>query len=609
MLKNLNGFSEKIGNAMFKNKEYIVGQLSMTGNVKISFDKSTGKPIFKKGVTPDVQKYITENFFDNGLFQSIIENLSKFSPTDIVDFSKDRLTGKNTTEGVFSTLILKNLYNQYYNNGVFKTKSVQKFFDFVMKRMNDTPWVRETTLKYFAKILAEREYDLKNTTGITDDIANDFAIALSLGLKDYMHSDNIFNRLEKTLAEKEDTQGWWFAYKLFLPFASASWNWLKGAWKFTPMGLVRAIWNSVKLEKRVRRIKANVDAGKSDYIPELTEYLTRRDLGAGIIGTMLMAFGMALAWLGMIKLEDDDYGVPKLRIGSVVVDVSSIFGSSSLLYGASIVTMINKGGNFDDVMNNVGGLIAEGFPVMSMLETDVRGSGVFTAGLDNLQDIVLSFIPNLLTYVAKGIQISQPNYQGNYVEKFLQRAAAKIPFLNLTLPRKIDIYTGKELYTSDNLTKTILEYNIWRLIPYFSLDLASENENKTTALGLNKAMLKGQYVINDKEVKVTGNLLNELNRNYGKWNAEDLSKFYSNGMKVKVKTESGYKELSYNQMTPEQVKRAVQTIMSNNAEVAKIKAWTAKGNKYYASENLYKTLQSRGIKTNVYRGTNGFVEK
>ena len=62
-------------------------------------------------------------------------------------------------------------------------------------------------------------------------------------------------------------------------------------------------------------------------------------------------------------------------------------------------------------------------------------------------------------------------------------------------------------------------------------------------------------------------------------------------------------------MTAEQRKRAVNTIMSNNAELAKIMAWTKKGNKYYASATMYTKLRNRGIKSNVYRGTKGFVSK
>ena len=79
-------------------------------------------------------------------------------------------------------------------------------------------------------------------------------------------------------------------------------------------------------------------------------------------------------------------------------------------------------------------------------------------------------------------------------------------------------------------------------------------------------------------------------------------------MRIKVKVENTYKELTYDQMTEVQRKNAVQTIMSNNAELAKIMAWSKAGNKYYASATLFAKLRKRGIISNIYRGTKGFIK-
>ena len=64
---------------------------------------------------------------------------------------------------------------------------------------------------------------------------NDFAVAIGMGMADYMHSDNFFNQIETVLAEK--SEGALFVYKLILPFGSASWNWFKAAVRFSPIGL------------------------------------------------------------------------------------------------------------------------------------------------------------------------------------------------------------------------------------------------------------------------------------------------------------------------------------------------------------------------------------
>ena len=168
------------------------------------------------------------------------------------------------------------------------------------------------------------------------------------------------------------------------------------------------------------------------------------------------------------------------------------------------------------------------------------------------------------------------------------------------LEKQVDPYTGKTGNFLDALN---------RLVPYFSIDIASQNERKTNELGLTKKQLRGSYTINDETFTVKGKDLTNINKAYGKWNAEDLTAFYDNQMKVKVKIGNKFSYLSYNQMTNEQRKNAVQSIMSNNANLAKIMAWTSAGNKYYASAEMYSTLMQHGIKTNVYRGTKGFVKK
>ena len=87
-----------------------------------------------------------------------------------------------------------------------------------------------------------------------------------------------------------------------------------------------------------------------------------------------------------------------------------------------------------------------------------------------------------------------------------------------------------------------------------------------------------------------------------------MTKFYNNNMAVKIKVGNSYRMMTYNQMDDSQRKYAVQTIMSNNAELAKIAAWTSKGHKYYASQETYTNLRKHGITGNIFVGTNGFVE-
>ena len=580
MLKRLNTLSSKIGNAMFKGK-------TMAGQLKMN-----------QQVTPEIQKFITDNIIDNGFFDTFVSNLSKFNVSDIVAKNQNKIAkGETLTrEEITTHLVLKAIYNEYYNNNMFKSKLLNDLHKNLMKVMSDDSYVREAAVRYFGKILAEKKYSLKDGK-MTDAIMNDFSTAIGLALNDYMHSDNFFNNVERWLSDRSELG--WFAYKLIMPYAASSWNWFKAAIRYSPIGLGRAIYRITHLEQQVAKAEADYIAGKSNVSPELTEYLIRRDLGSGVIGTVAMGLGALLAGLGFMRLEDDDYGKPKLHIGNLVIDVSDIFGSSSVLAGAAFVTGIQeKGWTWEgvlDALNRLADVTIDDLPVMDIVQMDMYSNGSFDMGLNQLESIALSFIPNILSWFAGLTYTGTLNKQ-----TFLDRALAKIPFAARLVEKKVDPYTGK--------TDSWADW-VGRAVPYFSWDAASQNERKTTALGLTKTMLRGQYKVNGEDFNVTGKDLTEINKTYGTLNAEDLTKFYENKLVVSVKQENGkYKTMTYNQMTTKQRQNAVSSIMQNNADLVKIIAWLKAGNKYYASSTIYNKLVKLGITENLYRGSKGFVK-
>lgn len=593
-LENLNKLSNKIGNKIFP-KHSVKGQLLLDTDITVTFTKD-GKVKFdtkdesKKGITQEIQNFVATNFIDNGFFDKVISNISKYNPNDIDSSFKDKLTGEPTKEAVMSQLILKAMYNKYYNKNMFKNKAAQKAYQFLMKAMSDDSYVRRATMRYFGKILAEKGTDL--TKGVTDGIMFDFAKAMGLALRDYMHSDNIFNKFERMMIEKNEAV--YIIYKLLVPYASSAWNWFKGMLNYSPIGLLNAINKFRHLEESITKNEVKWMNGASDIPPELTEHFIRRDLGAGVIGTIGWILGAILAGLGVIGIDDDDYGVPKIRLGNLVVDISDIFGASSILSGAALVSGL-KDGDLMKALNQSAQITFDSFPLMDILQNDMFSSGLADLLATKTESIALSFIPNFITYV------SGATYTGKINKNtFWARLGAKIPFVGNFLPKKVNPYDGS--------TGSIIDI-INRVVPYFSWEAATLNESKTNELGLNKKQIRGQYTINGEKFNVAGKDLQTLNESYGKWNANDLSKFYTNQMRVKVKTDTGYKELTYNQMSDRQRKNAVQSIMSNNAELAKIYAWTKAGNKYYATAEMYEKLHKHGIRTNVYRGTKGFESK
>lgn len=579
MLKRLYKVSDAIGQHIFTGK-HVEGQLKLN-----------------KQITPEIQAFINEHFIDNKLFDSFIGNLSKYNPSDIKE--RKNISEKATKEQIMAHMVLKSMYADYYNNETFKSPFMKKVHEFIMKRLSDNNYVRVSAIRTFGKIIAEKGYDLSNNE-VTDSIMNDFANAVGFAMAEYMHSDNFFHDIERIIADKSELGH--FVYKLFMPYAASSWNWFKAMIKLSPIGLGRSIIQMARLEKNVAKAQANFLAGKTQITGELAEYMIRRDFGQGVVGTVLWGVGIALAALGFVRLEDDDYGTPKLKIGNIEIDISSIFGSSSLLAGAAFVTQIQKNGwtwdGFQKSMNAMLDVWSDQLPIMDIVQMDMYSEGTFSLGLDQLGSILLSFIiPNAVKWVAGG------TYTGNLKKTtFLDRAMASIPGLGNLVPKKIDPYTGKE---EDAGFIGILN----RLIPYFSYHAASQNQTNTTALGLNKQMLNGKYTIDGESFNVKGKDLTAINQAYGQWNSEDLTKFYNNQLAVKVKVGNSYQTLKYSQMTGEQQKRAVQSLMSNNAELAKIAAWLNAGNKYYASATTYNKLRKAGFTTGLYRGTKGFVKK
>lgn len=580
ILKPLNKFFTWIGSKVMTSEKY-----TQSGQLKLD-----------KAITKEIQDFITKNFVDNGFFDLFISNLSKYNPSDISE--RKFKGGKASKEAIMIQLVLKSMYGQYYNENIFNTKKpvgqvLNKLYHYLMKAMSDEKFVREAAIRYFGKIIAEKGYSMKDAI-VTDEIMNDLSTAIGLAMYDYMHSDNLLSKFEGDLYKKSPSL--YFVYKQILPFAPSGWNWFKSTMKMTPFGLFNAIKKLRHLEANIAKAQKAWEEGRSQISPELTEYIIRRDIGAGVFGTTCMIFGIILAAMGIISLEDEDYGIPKIRIGNASFDVSTIYGSSSVLAGAALMNGLKgEDGSLLKALNNYTDFMLNDFFVMEIVKLDMYSDGTFSMGMDQLESIILSYIPNLLSYIAGG------TYKGTTKkDKFWKRALSKIPFIANAVDKNIDPYTGSEGSWMEAVN---------RLVPYFSYNVASKNERKTEALGLNKEQLNGKYKINGKDFNVKGKDLEAINKAYGQWNAEDLTKFYNNQMRVKVKVDDNhYRTLSYNQMTKEQRKNAVQTIMKNNAEMAKIMAWTQAGNKYFGSADTYVKLRKRGITKGVYKGTKGFVQ-
>lgn len=575
MLKHLNQWSSKVGARIASNK-VAEGQFKLNGKV-----------------TPQIQAFINKEFLDNGMYDTIVSDLSKYNPSDIQARFKDA-TGKASKDAIFANMVIKSLYNKFYNQNMFNSPRMNNLHKFLMKMLSDNNWVREASVRYFGKIIAERGYDL--TKGVTDSIMGDFANAVGLAMADYMHSNNFLNSFETILAEKSEAA--LFAYKLILPFGSASWNWFKAAMRYSPVGLGQSIYKLAKLEQEIIKAETAWATGKGQVAPEFTEMLIRRNLGSGIIGTTSMIFGMMLAGLGYVELEDDDYGTPKLRIGNLHIDVSTIFGNSSVLAGMALV----KGwedGDWLDAVDSMLDPMLDGFFLVDILQMDqYNNAGWGAFGLNFIEQTLLSFIPNGVRW------LSGATYTGKYkTNNFFEKAVSRIPFFGSVfgLEKRVNPYTGSMGNAWDIFN---------RVVPFLEVRSVSALEDQTRRFGINKAELRGNYEVQGEKFQLSPAQVAELNKAYGQWNADDLVLFYNNKKAFSVRMPNGsYRALTYNQMDDTQRTNAIQNLFNKNAEYAKIKAWLEAGNAYYASAADYAELRKLGLTGNLFKGSRGFVKK
>lgn len=480
--------------------------------------------------------------------------------------------------------------------------------------MTDTKAVMKSFYSYLGKMLKEdfqsgriTANDLSkglNSRAVLDLISNAYVMASW----DYMHKANFFNKLDG-LIRKYTGDGGYFIWKQIEPFAAAGWNWFMKGLDYTPIGLVRAIKNYVKLENFAKKMEADKEMQIAPS-SRFATYLVKRQFGSGIIGTIGTIAGCFLAGLGVAGIDDDD-GKPKLYIGNLSVDISNVFGTSGILAGiamggAFIQAKSKNQSWFEAVIEGmvssfdsmfIDSVFSDVFDLMQSRET-------FTQVLMNRTGSSFAmFVPNLLKTALSYSTVVTPKYSSGILGQLERQMVQVLPSLAYALPRRYDIYTGELQYKynmpwMDRWYAAIAGVAVNYGTPVkVKRRVASQLEVLATSLGVSKGELTGRY--ND-----IGNLTTEqtgkLNLYYGELNHNSLNKFINNQEKYYVENEKGTRvNLYYNQMTDKQKKSVITRIMSDNAKYAKVYIGTQMGYKYYGTEDEVKKLIQLGVR-NVY---------
>lgn len=626
-LRNItsNVIVDKVGKAAEKVGQLATKALPKRKSVGEMEQKYTQYKIVGTKVSDDTKNFV-EGLFENSIYTRednkgkvtnvtfydlMNDGMSKYfadNPLQRIFKSEDNDT-RTAAQAMARSIIVKLFGEEMFNteNITNKTakeaaKVMNKVAAFTFKFLSDDPWIKKETKRLFGAMLTEDNVPINEgySTKVLDTLANAYAMAAY----EYMHRDNFATKIESLIHNRLGSAGY-FAYKQLFPFLTSSVNWFNEGLNYTPYGLAKGIINYIKLEKtihkmEVKQLQAKAE-GRSELTPRFAEYLAKKQIGQGILGSIGLITGALLAGFGFAGLdeEDDKY---KLRIGTNIwIDISDLVGSSGMLAGIAMVSIFKDDDTtmWDVIKGTMNTIFDDS--IYNGIITDITYSNTLTDFVVNkTENAMLSFIPNALKLFNKMLYVHAPQYSKNKLVKFLQRIAVQmVPGAVYALPKKVDIYTGE----------TEVEYNLPWLFKaansVLPIDVSpynvSEIEQEALYQGVNRSYLTGNY----KDIgQLNSSDVIKLNKKYGELNKEALTKLYSSKTKYKVKKEDGtYTELTYNKMTTEQKKSVIQRIMSDNALYAKVYVYTSNGGKYYTTEDEYKTLKKLGIK-NVYIVTN-----
>lgn len=500
-------------------------------------------------------------------------------------------------------LIIKKIQSQVFNDNSFNTKPLNELSKLLYKCLSDDAWVKKTFVTYLGKILTEDDVNL--TRGLTSDVMERISDAYTMAAWDYMHKANFFSKMENTLRQRTG-EGGFFIYKQFMPFAVAGWNWFKEGLNYTPIGLVKAIIDYAKLDKKVEKMDTLNVQGEGPS-GRWASYIVKRNMGKGVIGTIGFAIGAMLAGFGVAGIDEDD-GKIKLHVGDLYVDISNIFGTQGILLGMVMATAFadDKTNGWDKFMSVLSTSLDQIFMESTMMDlysifqySDTFGEGV----LNSANNILLTFYPNIFKYFNRMTYQHKVKYSAGFVGTMQRDLVQMLPGIAYAFPKRTDPYTGDVQYKYlPGFWGWAIEFSNGLLPMRFKPAQVSDLEKEAIMQGVNKVELRGSYKDIDK---FNAEQTAQLNEFYGKLNNRDLGELFSDKKTYKVldRKTNKYVELKYSKMTAEQKKSVINRIMNDNAQSAKIYVYTNSGGKYFTtSDTELANLKKLGIR-NVYKST------
>lgn len=558
-------------------------------NQKVALTKVDQYDLTGVKVTDEVYNFVQKQIIDNHLLELIEDGASKYDT---------RKSKANTDVDVLTDMVVNTIIGDIARNNTYNNDVMNSIVQTIFKWQSDAHFINKAAKRYIGKLLTVTQVDI--TKGLSEDVMKVIAEAYRVAAFEYMHKTNVMSELENKLRERAPKV--YAGYKMIFPFMPSAWNWFVESMNWGPVGIVRGITQLCRLEKTVDKVLDDRQKGKLTLDPRLTKFMAQRTLGKGIFGSFLLGLGILLGSIGVMQVDDDDDKL-KLKIDDIYFDISSVFGTTSLLVGAQLAQPSE--GNFLNVLEHAFNLVADESFFGDLSDMFSYNKTAWDVLLEKPADILGTFVPNFLKSINKLFYAHEVKYSSDFIGSLQYLAASSIPFLAYAFPKKVDPFTGETQsryglpFALDFLTDFINVASPIRVKP----KNVSWMEEQAIMLGLNKSELSGKY---DDIGQVNYQI---LNTKYGQLNAKDLARLMNNQQRYTVedKRTGKEKDLFWSQMTDEQKKTVIERIMSYNSRYAKIYAWTQSGHKYYASNSEWQTLRKLGIAQNVFKGDKGFV--
>ena len=583
IVTGFNKTSDVIGGIIFTKKGYRKEQWNLAGT-KISAEAKT---------------FIDTYILSNPVFDPLYDMSSKYDSRQSKKVADER--------GLLVTLIAKAYEKQYAQGQRFDSGVMNGIAKFIDKMISDKKFVKFVAGRYFGKILTieAQRGNVDLSQGLSSEAMDLFAESVILANQEYMHKRSFGADFLDGIRDKYPKM--YEALTMWQPFINSSLNWFAESLKYTPIGLANSIVRACRLEKQITKLDERRAAGEMVMDSRAAEFFVRRDIGKGVLGLMLSVFGIMLASSGRIRIDEDDEKFYMYIDEDIKLDITNLFGSSSVLVGASIAQLWieQKDGDtasFEDMLSLLTDTMLDGFFATDLLERHKWG-GTWDDLLTETESVMRSFVPQMWQTIIACTNNEKIRYSAGFKgmwERWLNTFVPTQPFGN----RKINPYTGEvEDKYSMPIVGGLLQKGI--LGPKIYWVEVSEYERMCRELGVNKNELTGELTVGDNKYELDRLA---LNKKYGELNKESLAKIKSQKHKVEM-PDGTFKTLSWDKMSDEQRARVISRTMTQNAEIAKVYMWTqVMGKKFYASNSLWQILRQLGITKNVYKGDKGFVE-